>query len=99
MLAAVLTPRQLARQVGGNVKCDSGPMVARATRLVTRASCTTIDDSVCFPGEFSVVAGAFALGQVLNFGTLAYVADFYSKLHLLHGAAPVGNEPRHRPLC
>jgi hypothetical protein len=38
MLVVVLTPRQLVRQVGGNVKCDSGSMVAGATRLIAGAS-------------------------------------------------------------
>jgi hypothetical protein len=49
MLVTVLTPRQLVRQVGGNVKCDSDSMVVGATRLVAGASGTAL-------------AGAFALG-------------------------------------
>ena len=62
MLAVVLTPRQLVRQVGGSVKCDSGSMVAGATRLVARASGIAPDGGLRFPGEFSIMAGAFALG-------------------------------------
>jgi hypothetical protein len=36
---------------------------------------------------------AFAPGQVLNFGSLAYVVDCYDKLHPLKEAAPAGDEP------
>ena len=68
-------------------------MVAGATRLVAGASGTTPDGSVRFPGEFSVLADAFAPGQVLNFGSLAYIVDCYDELRPLHGATPVGNEP------
>jgi hypothetical protein len=50
-------------------------MVARATHLVTGASGAATDGDVHFPDEFTIMAGSFALGQVLNFGTLAYVAD------------------------
>jgi hypothetical protein len=32
------------------------------------------------------------VGQVLNFRTLAYIADCYSKLRPLHGAMPIGNK-------
>jgi hypothetical protein len=90
MLAVVPTPRQLACQVGGSVKCDSGFTVAGA-------SGATPDDGVRFPGEFSIMAGAFAPGQVLNFGSLAYVADCYGELRPLHGAAPAGNAPPASP--
>ena len=62
MLAVVLTPRQLARQEGGSVKCDSGSTMAGATRLITGASGTTPDSGVRFLGEFSIMAGTFALG-------------------------------------
>ena len=51
--------------------------MARATCLITRASGAALDGGVRFLGEFFVMAGAFALGQVLNFGSLAYVADCY----------------------
>jgi len=37
-------------------------MVAGATHLIIGASGTALDGVVCFLGEFSVVAGAFALG-------------------------------------
>jgi hypothetical protein len=43
------------------------------------------------------MASAFALGQVLNFGSLVYIADCYGELHPLHGAALVGNEPSMLP--
>jgi hypothetical protein len=97
MLATVLTPLQLACQVGGSVKCDSGSTVAGATRLVTGASDTVPDDGVRFSSEFSVTVVAFALGQVLNFGRLVYATDCYGELRPLHGAAPVGNEPPASP--
>jgi hypothetical protein len=69
MPAAVPILRQLARQVGGSVKCNSSSMVVGATRLVAKASGTALDDNVCFLGEFSITADAFAAGQVLNFGS------------------------------
>jgi hypothetical protein len=50
-------------------------MVARATRLIVRASDATLDGCIRFPGKFFITTGGFALGQVLNFGSLAYVAD------------------------
>jgi hypothetical protein len=59
-------------------------MVVGATHLVTRASSTAIDGSVYFPGEFSVMVDAFAPSQVLNFRSLAYVADYYDELRPLH---------------
>jgi hypothetical protein len=67
--------------------------MAGATRLITGASSTSLDGDVCFPGKFSIMASAFVLGQVLNIGSLAYVADCYGELHLLHGAAMTSNEP------
>jgi hypothetical protein len=67
-------------------------MVAGATRLVVGASGTAPDSGVRFPGEFFIIAGAFALGQVLNFGSLAYVSDCYGELRPLNGAALMGNE-------
>ena len=93
MLAAVLTPRQLARQEGGSVKCDSGSTMAGATRLIAGASGATPDGGVRFPGEFSIMVSAFALGQVLNFGSLAYIAYCYGEFHPLGRAALAGNEP------
>jgi hypothetical protein len=62
MFAVVLTPRQLACQVGGSVKCDFGSTMARATCPVAGASGVAPDGGVCFHGEFSVVVDAFALG-------------------------------------
>ena len=76
----------------GSVKCDSGSTVAGATHLIVGASDTALDGGVRFPGEFFITAGAFTSGQVLNFGSLDYVADCYSELRPLNGAAPVGNE-------
>ena len=67
--------------------------MAGATHLVVRASGTALDGGVRFPDEFFIMADAFALGQVLNFGSLTYVADCYGKLCPLHGATPVGNDP------
>jgi hypothetical protein len=74
-------------------------MVAGATCLVIGASGTTLDGGVYFRSEFSVMASAFAPGQVLNFGSLSYVIDYYGELRPLHGAVPVGNElPASPPL-
>ena len=85
------------RQVGGNVKCDSSSIVAGDTCLITRASGTALDGDVRFPDKFSITPGAFALGEVLNFGSLACITDCYGELLPLHGAAPVGNEPPASP--
>ena len=68
-------------------------MVARATCLFTGASGTAPDGGVRFPSEFSVTTGTFALGQVLNFGSLANIANYHGKLHPLHGIVLAGNEP------
>ena len=66
--------------------------MAGATRLIAGASGTALDGCVRFPSEFFVMAGAFAPGQVLNFGSLAYVTDCYGELCPLHGVVPAGNE-------
>ena len=93
MLAAVSTPRQLVRQVGCSVTCDLGSTVAGATRLIAEASGVALDGVVRFSGAFAITAGAFALGQVLNFGSLAYIVDCNSELRPLHRATPAGNWP------
>jgi hypothetical protein len=67
--------------------------LAGATYHITGASGVIPDDDVHFPIELSVITGDFTPGQVLNFGSLAYVADCHGELRPLHGAAPVGNEP------
>jgi hypothetical protein len=67
--------------------------MAEATHLVAGASAAARDSSVYFPGEFSIVAGAFTLGQVLSFGSLAYIADYYGKLRPLHRTMSVSYEP------
>ena len=77
----------------GSVKCDSGAMVAGATCLITGASGTTPDCGVCFPCVFFITTDAFAPGQVLNFGSLAYVTDYYTELCPLHEAVLAGNKP------
>ena len=92
MLTLVSTLRQLARQVGGSVKCNSDSTVAGAMRLIAGASGTAPNGSVRFLDEFSVAVGAFALGQVLNFGSLAYVADRHNELCPLNGATLVGTK-------
>jgi hypothetical protein len=69
-----------------------------ATHLIVRASSTAPDGGVRFPSGFIVIAGAFTLGQVLSFGNLAYITDFYGNLHPLDGATPVGNELPALPL-
>ena len=70
-----------------------------ATCLVAGASNTALDGGVRFPGEFSITVGAFALGQVLNFGSLAYIADCYGELRSFDEAALVSNKlPTSPPL-
>ena len=66
--------------------------MAEASRLVTGASGAALDGNVRIPGDFSVTPGAFALGQVLNFGSLAYIINYHGELCSLNGAAPAGNE-------
>jgi hypothetical protein len=53
---------------------------------------------VRFLGEFSITPDAFALGEVLNFGSLAYVTNCYDELCPLHKVAPTGNKPPTCPL-
>jgi hypothetical protein len=72
--------------------------VVGATRLVAGVSSIAPDASVHCPSELSVTTGAYAPGQVLHFGSLAYIADCHDELHLLHGATPAGDGPRRRPL-
>jgi hypothetical protein len=71
--------------------------VAGATHLIAEANGTTPDGGVRFPSKFFITAGAFALGQVLNFWSLAYVAEYYGELRPLEGAALAGNEPPASP--
>jgi hypothetical protein len=92
MIATATNPRQLARQVGECVECDYGSTVVRATRLVAGAGSAAPEGGVRFFGEVATTAGAFILGQVLNFGSLAYIADCYSKLHPLMETMPADNE-------
>ena len=73
--------------------------MAGATHLVTEVSGTNPYCGVHFRDEFFVMAGAFILGQVLNFVSLAYVTNCYGEVHPLQGVAPVDNESWHRPLC
>jgi hypothetical protein len=65
--------------------------VARVTRLVAGAGGTAPNDGVLLLNEFTTV-GALAPRQVLNFGSLAYVADCYGELRSLEEATPVDNE-------
>jgi hypothetical protein len=89
----------IASELGrGSVKCDLGSTVAEATCLIARASSTTPDGGVRFRGEFYIIAGTFTLGQVLNFGNLAYVADCYNKLCPLDRAVPRATSSRCHPL-
>ena len=55
-------------------------MVAGATCLIAKASGTAPDDGVGFSDEIFITTGAFPLGQVLNFESLAYVANCYGEL-------------------
>jgi hypothetical protein len=66
--------------------------VVRATCLIAKVSGATLDSGVRFPHEFFIIAGAFALGQVLNFGSLAYVTECYGELRPLNGAMPASSE-------
>ena len=63
--------------------------MAGATRLIIGASDATIDGGIYFPNKFFITAGAFTLGQILNFGSLAYITDYHGELHLLNGDTPV----------
>jgi hypothetical protein len=74
-------------------------MVARATCLIAKSKQHCPDGSIHFPDEFSITVGTFALGQVLNFRSLAYVTDCYDKLHLLKEVVPTGTEPLGCTLC
>jgi hypothetical protein len=66
-------------------------MVTGATHLVAGAGGVAPDGGVCLPGEFSITAGAFALGQVLDFGSLD-IANCYDELRLVKGIEPADNE-------
>jgi hypothetical protein len=66
--------------------------VAGATRLVARVSSAALDSGVHFPRKFFIIVGAFASGQVLNFGSLAYVTECYGELHPFNGATLASNE-------
>ena len=66
--------------------------MARATCLIAGASSTAPDSGVPFPSLFFITASAYALGQVLNFGSLAYVIDCYGKLCPLNRVMLVDNE-------
>jgi hypothetical protein len=66
--------------------------MAGATWLIARASSATLDGGVCFLDEFFVTADAFALGQVLNFGSMTYFTDYYGELCPLNEAMPAGTE-------
>jgi hypothetical protein len=66
--------------------------VAKATRLVTGAGGIALDGDVRFLGEFSVVVGTFAPGQVLIFGTLAYIANSDGELCPIYEAALVSSK-------
>ena len=98
VLVEVWTPGHLVRLVGGTVKCDSSSTVAGATCLIAGASGTTPNGGVRFPFEFSIMVGSFALGQVLNFGSLVYVADYYGEPLPLHRAHQQAMSPQHHPL-
>jgi hypothetical protein len=63
--------------------------VAKATRLVTRVGGIALDGDVRFLGKFSVIVGTFAPGQVLIFGTLAYIANSDDELRPIYEAALV----------
>ena len=45
-----------------------------------------------FSDEIIVAGVSFAPGQVLSFGSLAYIADYTGELHPLNETAPVDNE-------
>ena len=75
MLATTTSLRQLVREVGERVKCDHGSTVGEATRLITGAGNTAPEGGVRLPSKVSVAASAITHEQVLNLGSLAYVAD------------------------
>lgn len=59
---------------------------------VARTCSVTMEGGVLFSSVVILASGAFALGQVLNFGSLAYVADYSGELHSLKETAPVENK-------
>jgi hypothetical protein len=66
--------------------------VVETTRLVVGASGASPNGDICFPSEFSITASTFALGQVLNFRSQAYVTDCNGELHQLKEAMLASNE-------
>ena len=92
MLVAVMNPRQLARQVGEHVVCDYDSTMPRATRLIAGAGGIALEGGVRFTDVVIITVSAFAPGQVLNFGSLAYVADCSGELHTLEETVSVGIE-------
>jgi hypothetical protein len=54
--------------------------VAGVTRLIARAGGAAPD------------GGVHLQSQVLNFGSLAYIADYYGELHPFKEAKPMDNE-------
>jgi hypothetical protein len=66
-------------------------MMARATHLVVRVGSAALQGGFHFSDEVIISIGAFVLGQVLNFGSLAYVADYYGELQPLKETPSVDN--------
>ena len=79
MLAAVLTPRQLARQVGGSVKCDSSSTMAGATHLITRAGGTALDGGVGFPNKSPIMNEAFPNTEAQDIGRPSWRGGQHTK--------------------
>jgi hypothetical protein len=64
-----------------HVKCEQGSMVVRVNHLVDAASGAAPDDGICFTNEFFVKVGTFDVGQILNFGSLAFPTHYCGKFH------------------
>jgi len=67
-------------------------MVARATCLFVIVSGTALDGGIHFPDMFLITVNASTLDHVLNFGSLAYIADCYGEIHSLDGARPMATK-------
>jgi hypothetical protein len=72
--------------------CDYRSAVARTTHFGTGARDTVPEDGVCFSSKIVITSGSFALGQVLNFGSLDYVIDQSIEHHPLEETLLEDNE-------
>jgi hypothetical protein len=65
--------------------------VAGATRLIVGEGWVSLEGGIRFSGEVIIATGAFVLGQVPNFGSMAYIANHSGELHPLKETTSVNN--------